>query len=245
MNPTAHIHFDPTELHPRDALAFDLYAHAPKKSRTKTARTWWTTLPVEKTYSEAPAGKRPPLAPDTPEAQVIVALRKAADGCAKPQLVHALRCLATCLDNYSRYGNDEALNRMLSLAYHLHLNHSSKPYRSAFGEAYAMLQEQIRGMRMDTETTQGTSACLAAPQRVFYLAVTNLHDNHLPPVRIRLFDSEHHARACLTDWLKQYGIPFEVWRSLRGVMADELLPYTQDGLFVNIGEKQIKSRPIL
>ena len=41
------------------------------------------------------------------------------------------------------------------------------------------------------------------------------------------------------DKLKEYGVPFEVWRSLRSAMADEHLPYAQDDLFFSMGEKKV------
>lgn len=244
MHLVAHIALYPGEEHPRDILSFDLYpaGHASASIADGVIRQ---CLPVEASYSPAPFAKRPALAVDSPEAQLISALRLRAASAGSQPLCHALRCLATCLDNYSRYGCEESLYKVVSLAYTLHLDHCSRPYRRAFGEAHGILLNLIDQIAWHASPLQANCNAASLPQRVFYFAVVNTQSTRLPPVRIRLFEKEQHAKACLADWLSQYGIPYEVWRSLRGVMADELLPYTQDGLFATIGEKQIKPRPIV
>lgn len=69
---------------------------------------------------------------------------------------------------------------------------------------------------------------------VFYVS---LLDTASGSFHIRLFAREKDARACLTSLLAAYGIPYEVWRALHRILADEALMPVRQGLYFNMGEK--------
>lgn len=244
MNLYAHVILQPWQDHPRDAFWFDLFSDAKDRDTSMPERQMdgelhiSLDLPLEEAFLIEGERRKRPLSSSC-EKEIIAALRENAKMAASTSVEHALRCLATCLENYARYGCEDALARVVSLAYHLHLNHSSSPYRLAFGEAHNDLVELVRQYRTFPEAAPGNTSNQPFPDKVFYFAVLNSSDQAMPRIRIRLFQHETEAVNCMTEWLRQYGIPYEVWRSLRGVMADELLPYQQDGLFATVGERDV------
>lgn len=235
------------EENPRDMIWFDVYAdqHASQTSMHQDSVSEGTSsllvrsmsLPLEITYQSQPQQKRAALSFDSLEAKVIQTLRELTRSASASPLIHAYRCLATCLENYARYGGENAVARVLALAFRLSQQHSSKPYRAAFDQAYSELNKLVSCY----ETRQVVSAqpVYAPPERVFYTLVLHTSSTPLPPVHIRLFHHEKDAVLHMTDLLREYGIPFEVWRALRSAMADETLPYVQDGLFFSMGEKKV------
>ncbi len=251
----AAVTFSPEEEHPRDVLGFELFT-SPKKRDEYLQKIsegdvpcWPMELPVEMSFMFREPGKLPALDTHTLEARLVAALRRIACDMKDSRLSHAYRCLATCLENFARYGGEAAVARVVSMAAHLAGNHCSTPYRMAFSEAHVMLQTLIHQFS-DTHSkgkASKDSPEWTPPSRVYYVAVVNTIADGLPPVHILLFEQKHHAVACLTQWLSQYGIPYEVWRSLRSALADELLPYARDGLMIDMGEKYIsreaESRP--
>lgn len=245
MNLIAHITFHTDEEHPRDFFSFDLYPASPKHLDTLTAASEQEAavvqlLPLEESYSRASPEKLPAIPPGSLEASLVSALRSLAANAGSAYLTHAYRCLATCLENYARYSCPDAVSRVASLAWSLGLNHSSKPYRKAFSDAHAELLRLIDSLRPGKPVVLCDSPASAPlPSKVFYVAVLDNGARRPPAVRLSLFASRKDSVAFLTEWLNHYGIPFEVWRSLRGVMADDLLPYMQDGLYITMGEKAI------
>lgn len=235
--------FYPHEEHPRDMLSFDVYAnhHICESSiphdETDVCATTYLTLPLELTYSHRSQQKIPALPTDSLEAKTISALRELAHTAGSSPLIHAYRCLATCLENYARYGGENAIARVLALAFRLRLQHSSKPYRTAFDQAYSELN-QILSNQENLSPVSGPSPG-SAPDHVFYTLVLHTSSTPLPSARIRLFQNKADAIQHLSDLLGEYGVPFEVWRSLRSAMADEHLPYAQDDLFFSMGEKEV------
>lgn len=243
----AAVTFSPEEEHPRDVLGFDLFT-SPKKRDEYLQKInegdvpcWPMELPVEMSFMLREPGKLPALDTHTLEARLVTALRQSASDTEDSCLSHAYRCLATCLENFARYGGEATIARVVSMAAHLARNHCSTPYRMAFSNAHDMLQTLIRKYN-DTHTEEKapkTDPGWTPPSRVYYVAVVNTEADGLPPVCILLFEQKHHAVSCLTHWLSQYGIPYEVWRSMRSAFADELLPYARDGLMIDMGEKYI------
>lgn len=249
MDLYAHATLQLWQEHPRDILWFDLYADQRVRDAAISAAAKSSdeqhcslNLMLESTFTSSSGCKQPPLSEERMERQIIDGLRQEASITATAPLKQALRCLATCLDNYARYGSEDAVCRVIALAEALNLNHDSRPYRNAFGEAFTILQRLIsQTPKVLNITSHESGSSDSIPDRVYYVAVLNMSAKCMPPLRIRLFKQERHAIACLTDWLKQYGVPYEVWRSLRSIMADEHLPYMQDGLYATIGEKTIHS----
>lgn len=249
MDLYAHATLQLWQEHPRDILWFDLYADQRVRNAAISAAAKSSdeqhcslNLMLESTFTSSSGCKQPPLSEARMERQIIDGLRQEASITATAPLKQALRCLATCMDNYARHGSEDAVCRVIALAEALNLNHDSQPYRIAFGETRRildrLLQNAPKGLRPSSHELIDIGS---VPDRVYYFAVLNTCSKRMPPLRIRLFKQERHAIACLTDWLKQYGIPYEVWRSLRSIMADEHLPYMQDGLYATIGEKTIHS----
>lgn len=237
----------PEELHPRDRVWFDVYADQQASTEAISEEVnnelsaqpniLTMTLPLEQTYQNHSHAKLLSLPTDSLEARIVQALREWAHSTTASPLIHAYRCLATCLDNYARYGGENAVARVLALAYRLSLQHSSKPYRAAFSHAYSDLSKLVACH----ETNQMISirSPNVPPERVYYTLVLHTSSTPLTSIRIRLFQRERDAIMHLTDMLREYGIPYEVWRSLRSVMADEHLPYAQDDLFFSMGEKKV------
>lgn len=235
--------FHPHEEHPRDMLWFDVYA-GPRAYEGSILHdefsdcvTMHTTLPLENTYMNRSQQKSSPLPSDSAEAKTISSLRDLARTSASSPLTHAYRCLATCLENYARYGGENAIARVLALAFRLRLQHSSKPYRAAFDQAYSELNLILASQESVLPAPATSSATV--PDSVFYTLVLHTSSTPLQAVRIRLFQSKADAIRHLSDMLGEYGVPYEVWRSLRSAMADELLPYAQDDLFFSMGEKKV------
>ena len=235
--------FHPHEEHPRDMLWFDVYAdpHAYEDSilpdEFADCVTTHMTLLLEKTYMNRSQQKSFPLSSDSIEAKTISALRDLARTATSSPLIHAYRCLATCLENYARYGGENAIARVLALAFRLRLQHSSKPYRTAFDQAYSELNLILASQESVLPAPDTSSA--KVPDSVFYTLVLHTSSTPLQAARIRLFQSKADAIRHLSDMLGEYGVPYEVWRSLRSAMADELLPYAQDDLFFSMGEKKV------
>lgn len=235
--------FYPHEEHPRDMLWFDVYADhhtcesALPHDKASFYPSTFITLPLEHAYTHRSQQKSLALSSTSLEAKIISVLRELARTAVSSPLIHAYRCLATCLDNYARYGGENAVARVLALAYRLSLQHSSKPYRAAFNQAYSDLSKLVACHKSNHVVSERPPH--APPERVFYTLVQHTSSTPLPPVRIRLFQREEDAVLHLTDMLQEYGIPFEVWRSLRSAMADETLPYVQDSLFFSMGEKKV------
>lgn len=228
-------------------LGFELFASPAhrdaylQKISKGEAPCWPVDLPVQGAYMLPEPGKQPALDADTLEAKLVTMLRQIACDTKDSRLSHAYRCLATCLENYARYGGEAAIARVVSMAAHLGRDHCSTPYRLAFSKAHAMLKTLIKKLSVaDSKTnTPKADPGWTPPSRVYYVAVVSTAADGLPPVRILLFEQEHHAVGYLTRWLSQYGIPYEVWRSMRSAFADELLPYAQDSLMIDMGEKNI------
>lgn len=247
MQLIAHIIFHTDEKHPRDFFSFDLYPASQKHFDTLTAASKSDAavvhlLPLEETFSRASSEKLPAIPPESLEASLVPALRSLAAGTGSAYLTHAYRCLATCLENYARYGCSDAVSRIASLARSLSFNHSSKPYRTAFSDAYIELLRLIEASKFPSLVSCCEAQSSAPlPTKVFYVAVLDTGVGKPPSVRLRLFSTKKYSVACLCEWLRQYSIPFEVWRSLRSVMADEFLPYKQDGLYITMGEKTVAS----
>lgn len=243
----AAVTYSPEEEHPRDVLGFELFA-SPEYRDTYLqniskgeAPCWPMDLPVEGAFMPPEPGKQPALDAHTLEARLVTELRQTACDARDSRFSHAYRCLATCLENFARYGGEAAVARVASMAAHLGRNHCSTPYRLAFSKAHAMLKTLIQKLSV-TDSKANTSKSAprwTPPSRVYYVAVVSTAPDGLPPVRILLFEQEHHAVGYLTHWLSQYGIPYEVWRSMRSAFADELLPYAQDNLMIDMGEKNI------
>ena len=232
----------PHEEHPRDMFWFDVYAnhHACEASFSHAEAdeyaTTCLTLPLELTYSRRSQQKSPALSSDSLEAKTVSALRELARTAASSPLIHAYRCLATCLENYARYGGENAIARVLALAFRLRLQHSSKPYRTAFDQAYSELKLILASQEILPASVASSGS---APDHVFYTLVLHTCSTPLPAARIRLFHNKADAVQHMSDMLGEYGVPFEVWRSLRSAMADEHLPYAQDDLFFSMGEKKV------
>lgn len=242
---TTFLHLE--EQHPRDRVWFDVYTNqqAAKEVISEEVnselaaqlRILTMTLPLEQTYQSHSQTKLLSLPIDSLEARTVQALRERAHSASATPLIHAYRCLATCLDNYARYGGENAVARVLALAYRLSLQHSSKPYRAAFNQAYSDLSKLVACHEANHVVSERPA--YAPPERVFYTLILRTSSTPLPPVHIRLFQRKEDAVLHLTDMLREYGIPFEVWRSLRSAMADETLPYVQDSLFFSMGEKKV------
>lgn len=60
-------------------------------------------------------------------------------------------------------------------------------------------------------------------------------------LRVYLFEEEKQAKAWLISLLDRYGVPYEVWRALHGVAADNALPYAKQGITISMGMKEVKS----
>lgn len=115
-----------TEEHPRDRLWFDLFATqvsrdafvqrtTPETIYPEVEALYPMSLSLESVFVSAAAEKAPSLAHMPMEAWLVSSLRtKAKDK--SPALGHAYRCLATCLENYARYGDLHAVTRVTSLA---------------------------------------------------------------------------------------------------------------------------------
>lgn len=247
MDLYAHATLKLWQKHPRDMLWFDLYADRQTRDAAISAAVKPSDeqhhaldLTMEPGFTPFTGSKQPPLPPDRLESLLVTGLRQEATRAATVPLEHALRCLATCLENYARYGSEDAICRVIALVETLSQNHDSRPYRNAFGKARTILQKLVN-QSQKAERISGNAQVSAEPMpdRVYYVAVLNACAKYMQPVRIRIFRQERDAVACLTEWLKQYGIPYEVWRSLRSAMADEHLLYKKDGLFATLGEKTI------
>lgn len=238
------------EENPRDVLWFDLFrskaardAHMNEKQppggSLKNVFSYPTLLPVENTFIKPQNGKMRKMQPGSLEEALVCELREQAKHSRNTYLGHAYRCLATCLENYARYGCVDAAQRTVGIAESLSMKHTSLPYRQAFREAREKLLDAARRYWLKQPQERTTTLAPAQLERVYYVSVISIK-NPMPLMRIRLFQYSRDAQACLTEWLKQYGIPYEVWRSLRSVVADETLPYMQqDGLFIDMGEKTV------
>lgn len=101
---------------------------------------------AQKSYSMA---KSAPLSPDSMEAQMVFALRQQAKAAKGPYLKGALRCMATCIDNYARYGRKDSTETVLEEAAYLSRKHISAPCRKAFQKARTLLARCVRRYEKD------------------------------------------------------------------------------------------------
>lgn len=235
------------EHHPRDRVWLNVYADRKAAEEFISENNHFDpaaqihihtmSLPLEPKYQSHSQRKLPSLPIDSMEVKIVQALRELARSASASPMNHAYRCLATCLENYARYGGENAVTRVLALAYRLSQQHTSKPYRVAFAQAYSEMSTLLT--RYDTHPATSEQIASTPPKRVFYTLALHTFSTPSFPVHIRLFQHEQDAAMHLTDMLREYGIPYEVWRSLRGVIADEHLPYAQDGLFFSMGEKKV------
>lgn len=103
--------------------------------------------------------KGPPPALDTMEAQMVYALRKHA---LKTQAVYhkqVLRCMASLIENYFRYGQEDPVGIVLEMAAYLSQKHRSQPLRKAFQAGRTTLSRCVRqyekGVRLEGDPMYG------------------------------------------------------------------------------------------
>ena len=79
--------------------------------------------------------------------------------------------------------------------------------------------------------------------KIFYVSVLNTNLPADQQLTLHLFRNERDARTRLTSILASYGVPYEVWRALHRILADEALPYMRQGIYITMGEKQLFLSP--
>lgn len=114
------------------------------------------------TTEEAPPltlKKGAPLKLDSKEKQMVLALRAEAAKITKIETRSAVRCMATMIENYARYGWIDAVGTVLDTAQFLAKKHVSSPFRKAFQKGATLLQRCIRqydkGLRYDKDALYG------------------------------------------------------------------------------------------
>ncbi len=103
--------------------------------------------------------KGPPPALDTMEAQMVYILRKRALETQGVYHKRVLRCMASLIENYSRYGEEDPVGTVLEMTDYLSKKHSSQPFRKAFQAGRTTLSRCVRqyekGVRLEGDPMYG------------------------------------------------------------------------------------------
>lgn len=71
------------------------------------------------------------------------------------------------------------------------------------------------------------------PKAYHYVAVQDNEKHPIEQVTLHFFETDKQATAFLTGVLAGYGVPYEVWRALHGIQAEEALPYMRQGVCIH------------
>ena len=77
-------------------------------------------------------------------------------------------------------------------------------------------------------------------ERFSYVTIVDANQPPETQLTVRLFHTPQAARAFLTSILASYGVPYEVWRALHGVLGEDALPFMRQGVCLSIGETLVE-----